>query len=60
MILDGILEYELRDPHGLNGFLLLLHLGAQREDKMYLRLAQLIGELRRRGYELVLVDDLLR
>jgi peptidoglycan/xylan/chitin deacetylase (PgdA/CDA1 family) len=59
VILRGILAYEQRDPHGLNGFLLLLHLGSQRADKMHLQLAPLIDELSRRGYEFVRVDELL-
>ncbi|MBN2447533.1 MAG: polysaccharide deacetylase family protein [Phycisphaerae bacterium] len=58
-ILDGILEYEQRDPHGLNGFLLLLHLGAQRADKMHMQLEPLIDELRRRGYKFARVDEML-
>jgi len=55
-----ILAYERRDPHGLNGFLLLLHLGSQRRDKMHGELAPLLDELAARGYEFVRVDELLR
>lgn len=58
-IVRDILAYEERDPHGLNGFLLLLHLGAQREDKVHAHLPELLGELQRRGYVLVRVDELL-
>src|SRR5262245_62912268 len=29
-IVDDILAYEQKDPHGLNGFLLLLHVGSER------------------------------
>jgi peptidoglycan/xylan/chitin deacetylase (PgdA/CDA1 family) len=59
-ILQGILDYERRDPHGLNGFLLLLHLGSLRQDKMHEQVAPLIAELTRRGYTFVRVDELLR
>ena len=59
-ILRGILEYERRDLHGLNGFLLLLHVGSLRTDKMHMQLEPLVGELMQRGYVFVRVDDLLR
>ena len=58
-ILRGILDYEKKSPDGLNGFILLLHLGADRHDKMYLLLPELIRELRARGYEFVRIDKLL-
>ena len=60
-IVESILEYEQSQPHGLNGFLLLLHVGAGpgRTDKMHTLIGPLIDELLRRGYELVRVDELL-
>jgi peptidoglycan/xylan/chitin deacetylase (PgdA/CDA1 family) len=58
-ILDGIFEFEGRDPHGLNGFFLLLHLGSQRRDKMHLQLRSLIDELLARGYGILRVDAML-
>jgi peptidoglycan/xylan/chitin deacetylase (PgdA/CDA1 family) len=58
-ILDGILKYEQKSPDGLNGYILLLHLGADRKDKMYLLLPELIRELRARGYAFVRIDKLL-
>ena len=58
-IKDDILAYEQKDPHGLNGFLLLLHLGSQRKDKMHFQLAPLLDELTRRGYSFVRVDEML-
>ncbi len=58
-ILADILEEEHTDPDGLNGHLLLLHLGSQREDKMYLLLGELIDELHARDYQLVRVDEML-
>jgi peptidoglycan/xylan/chitin deacetylase (PgdA/CDA1 family) len=58
-ILADILECEKSDPDGLNGHLLLLHLGSQREDKMYLLLGELIDTLHDRGYRFVRVQELL-
>ncbi len=61
-IYDRILAYEKKDPHGLNGFLLLIHIGtdSERTDKLYLRLDGLLTELERRGYAFVRVDELLK
>jgi peptidoglycan/xylan/chitin deacetylase (PgdA/CDA1 family) len=59
-IFDDILAYEQRDPHGLNGFVLLLHLGSGRKDPFHTRLGALCDELKRRGYGIVRVDELLR
>jgi len=58
-IIDDILAYEQKDPHGLNGFLLLLHVGSERKDKTFLLLGDLLDELNRRGYEFARVDELL-
>ncbi len=59
-IFDDILAYERKDPAGLSGFILLLHLGADRRDKMYLLLEPLVRALRERGYTFVRLDDMLR
>jgi peptidoglycan/xylan/chitin deacetylase (PgdA/CDA1 family) len=58
-ILDDVLAYEKREPHGLNGFILLLHLGSGRKDPFHPLLGQLCDELRQRGYEMVRIDELL-
>lgn len=60
-IARSILDREQSDPHGLNGFLLLLHLGAgpERADKMHLKFAALLEELSVRGYRFVRLDALL-
>lgn len=58
-IMDDILAYEKKDPSGLNGYFLLLHVGADRKDKMFLLLEPLVKELRGRGYEFVRVDQML-
>lgn len=61
-IYDSILARERADPSGLNGYLLLLHIGAGpgRADKMHDRLGSLLDELAARGYRFVRVDELLR
>ena len=58
-IYDNILAYEVKN--GLNGFLLLIHIGtdAKRTDKLYNRLEDLIKELKRRGYEFKDINTLL-
>jgi peptidoglycan/xylan/chitin deacetylase (PgdA/CDA1 family) len=58
-ILQDILAYEKKDPHGLNGYILLLHLGADRKDKMFPLLEPLVQELRARGYTFVRIDAML-
>jgi peptidoglycan/xylan/chitin deacetylase (PgdA/CDA1 family) len=58
-IIADILAYERKDPDGLNGFLLLLHVGSQRNDKTFLLLGDLLNELRARGYTFLKVDELL-
>lgn len=59
-IRSDILAFEDREPQGLNGFLLLLHLGSKRQDKMHHQIDALLDELVRRGYALVRVDELLQ
>jgi len=60
-IYDSIVSYEQKDPQGLNGFLLLIHIGThpERTDKFYFRLAELIDYLRHKGYTFERIDDLL-
>ena len=60
-IFESILRREREDPHGLNGFMLLLHIGAgpKRADKFHRRFDELLGVLTERGYTLVRVDSLL-
>ena len=59
---DSILAREREDPDGLNGYLMLLHIGAGpgRIDKMHARLGSLLDNLSARGYRFVRVDELLR
>jgi glucose dehydrogenase/peptidoglycan/xylan/chitin deacetylase (PgdA/CDA1 family) len=60
-ILESILRREREDPHGLNGFLLLLHIGAGpgRRDAFHARFGELLDVLSARGYRFVRVDELL-
>ncbi len=60
-IFDSIIKREQTDPHGLNGFILLLHLGSGpgRADKFHFRFGELLDYLTGKGYELVRVDELL-
>lgn len=61
VIFDSILKKEREDPHGLNGFILLLHLGAGpgRTDKFHHRFGELLDVLAAKGYQFVRVDELL-
>ncbi len=61
-ILDSILERDRDDPHGLNGFMLLLHVGAgpRRTDKFHQRFGALVDRLAARGYRFVTVETLLQ
>jgi endoglucanase len=60
-IFDSIKAYESKDPAGLNGFILLSHIGAgpKRDDKFYNKLDSLVVWLRSKNYEMVRVDELL-
>jgi len=60
-IFDSILRKEQQDPNGLNGFILLLHIGAGpgRADKFPVRFGELLDYLAGKGYQFVRVDQLL-
>lgn len=60
-IYKSILDYEKLQAGGLNGFILLSHVGTspERRDKFYLHLEELIGELKDRGYDFIRIDHLL-
>ena len=61
-IMASIQRVETDDPHGLNGFLLLSHIGSgpKRTDKFHDRIGELIEWLLSKGYELVTVNELLK
>lgn len=60
-IFDSVLKREQEDPQGLNGFILLFHVGSgpRRADKFHPRLGELLDALARKGYQFVRVDELL-
>lgn len=60
-IFSRILHYEKQDQHGLNGFILLSHIGtdSRRTDKFYKMLPTLTNTLKQLGYEFVTIDKLL-
>ncbi len=58
-IIEDILQHETSARHGLNGHLLLMHLGSERQDRVPPLLPGLINTLHERGYEFVSVDQLL-
>ncbi len=59
-IYEAVLEFEKTAPQGLNGFILLSHIGAgpARSDKFFLYLDSLIGELKKRGYQFSTLESL--
>lgn len=61
-IYKSIVDYESSSSTGLNGFLLLVHIGTdvRRKDKFYTHLPKLIKELKERGYQFVKVNALLK
>ena len=60
-IFDSILDYESTNENGLNGFILLLHIGSSpdRTDKFHCLLDDLIDELANRNYSFCRIDRLL-
>jgi endoglucanase len=60
-IYRSIVDFEASSPRGLNGFILLIHIGTapERTDKFYHRLDELFDWLKEKGYELKRIDELL-
>jgi endoglucanase len=60
-IYQSIIDYDKNRPNGLNGFILLLHIGTdpKRKDKFYHKLPALIKYLKESGYEMVTINKLL-
>lgn len=60
-ILKSIKKYERENPDGLNGFILLTHIGVapERTDKFYKHLNELIDWLQSNRYQTVRIDRLL-
>ncbi|SFC43450.1 Peptidoglycan/xylan/chitin deacetylase, PgdA/CDA1 family [Parapedobacter composti] len=59
---EQVLAYEARTPNGLNGFIILVHLGTdvRRKDKFYHKLPGLIKELTGKGYVFERIDKLIQ
>jgi endoglucanase len=62
VILKTIYDYEQRHSAGLNGFILLLHIGTHpaRTDKLYAHMNELLTYLQQKEYRLVRVNELIR
>jgi len=60
-IYKSIINFEQSHPAGLNGFILLTHVGTdpKRTDKLYYKLPELISYLRKKGYSFIKIDELL-
>ncbi len=60
-IYQSIMKYEAEKPTGLNGFILLMHIGAgpERKDKFFEQLPRLINHLKAKGYHFQRIDELL-
>jgi endoglucanase len=61
-IYNSILRYETKDPNGLNGFILLVHIGTdpRRKDKFYKLLPHLIDRMLDKEYAWMRIDELLK
>lgn len=61
VIYQSIVYFEKANSSGLNGFILLSHIGTspERKDKFYDHLNVLIKELKNRGYKFLRIDELL-
>ena len=60
-IYHSIIDYEVKSKNGLNGFILLIHIGTdpRRQDKFYSRMDSLMTDLEKKGYRFVRIDELL-
>ena len=60
-IYQSIINFEKKSASGLNGFILLMHVGtdARRTDKLDKRLPQLLQQLKAKGYRFKSIDQLL-
>ncbi|MBN8673066.1 MAG: glycoside hydrolase family 9 protein [Chitinophagales bacterium] len=58
----SIINAEQTRPAGLNGFIVLIHIGTdpKRSDKFYRRLPELVQYCKARGYQFQRVDELLK
>jgi endoglucanase len=61
-IYNSIITFEQQSSSGLNGFILLVHIGTdpRRTDKFYFYLPNIVKEIKTRGYKFVRIDSLLK
>lgn len=61
-IYNSIISFERESKTGLNGFILLIHIGTdpRRTDKFYFLLPQMIEDLKKNEYNFVRIDTLLK
>jgi peptidoglycan/xylan/chitin deacetylase (PgdA/CDA1 family) len=61
-IYQSITDFEKKSPSGLNGFILLMHIGSgpKRIDKFYEKLPRLIDYFKQKGYGFKTVEGLLQ
>lgn len=60
-IYNSIISFEKQSVSGMNGFILLVHIGTDpgRTDKFYFYLPELVRELKGKGYKFVRIDEML-
>ena len=60
-IYNSIISFEKQSVSGMNGFILLVHIGTDRgrTDKFYFYLPELVKELKGKGYKFVRIDEML-
>jgi endoglucanase len=61
VIYKSIVDHETSSPSGLNGFILLMHIGSdpRRTDKLYRKLPALVSYLRSKGYHFQSIGKML-
>jgi len=61
-IFESVIKKEKQDRNGLNGSILLFHIGTdpRRTDKFYKRLDELIQVLKQKGYSFRRINDMLK
>ncbi|MBE7412181.1 MAG: polysaccharide deacetylase family protein [Leptospiraceae bacterium] len=55
-----LFDFEKKDKHGMNGAIILMHLGTKRKfDKLFYVLPEFISEMKKKGYSFVTVSEVL-
>ncbi|MDB5191198.1 MAG: polysaccharide deacetylase, partial [Segetibacter sp.] len=60
-IFQSVIDKEKLDENGLNGFILLIHIGTdpRRTDKFYNRFNELMNDLQKKGYEFTSLKEIM-